>query len=155
MLNTKFFVLFTGVFLSVFSSYSYSGYSYANQRKTPKQQFVSPVNSDSALVQALNSKRNVTYLEAANLVVVELLPDDTSGREHQKFVTKLSTGQTVQIISNLDMCQKIPVRVGDVVSVGGEFIWTKFGGLVHWVHYDPRKIRKDGYILYNGNLYCR
>jgi uncharacterized protein YdbL (DUF1318 family) len=151
-----------GLFFIVFSVGSLAQFYSGTERKQNNSQYgkTQPnysvtVTNDSYLIQAVNQQKNVHYLEAANIQVTKLLEDDTQGREHQKFVARLSNGKVVQIVSNLDMCERIPVSIGDVVSVGGEFIWTKNGGLVHWVHRDPKGIRKDGYVALKGKFYCR
>src|SRR5437868_14821129 len=51
------------------------------------------ISDDSALVAAVESHHNVTYVEAGNLTVTNLLPDDTSGITHQKWQAKLSNGK--------------------------------------------------------------
>jgi hypothetical protein len=59
------------------------------------------------------------------------------------------------VVSNLKLCEKIPVEVNDVVSVGGEYIPTgKFGGILHWTHFDPDKKRPNGYIAMDNKLFC-
>lgn len=111
---------------------------------------------DVALVQAVTSQKRVDFLTAKGLVVSKLLKEDTSGSPHQKFVVKLSNGRSVTLISNLDMCEKVPVQVGDVVGAGGQFIPTgKFAGILHWTHKDPRHNRPDGYIQLGDHVFCQ
>lgn len=111
--------------------------------------------SDSELVQAVNERRREDFVEGGSLVVVKILPDDTNGLEHQKWVVRLSNGELMQAVYNLDMCPRVPLRVGDVIAMGGQFIWTNKGGLLHWLHHDPRGRRPDGYVFVNGNYYCK
>lgn len=111
------------------------------------------IQNDNDLVAAVNSRREVFYVEAGNITVSKLLPDDNSGLRHQKWQAKLSNGSVVDIIYNADMGDRVPVRVGDKFGVGGQFIWTRGGGLVHWVHGDPSHRRPDGYVYYNGTVY--
>lgn len=136
-------------------------YDYGLEKK-PKFQYVNNQQqnnygaaNDSMLVAAINQERNVNYIEAGNLTVERLLPDDLSGRPHQKIVVRLSNGKSIQIISNLEFCEKAPVSIGDKVSVGGQFIWTRGTGLVHWTHTDPSGQRQKGFLLYNGKDYCQ
>jgi hypothetical protein len=35
--------------------------------------------------------------------VIRILPDDTQGRRHQKFILRLLTGQTILIAHNIDL----------------------------------------------------
>ena len=109
---------------------------------------------DSQIVQAVKNRKDVNFVAGADMLVKELLPDDQNGLPHQKWVVQLSSGQLVQAISNLDMCPKIPVKVGDKVGLGGQFIWTKDGGLVHWMHGDPKGLRPNGYVELDGKVYC-
>jgi hypothetical protein len=114
------------------------------------------VTEDSTLVSAIESQRRVDFAEGKNMKVVDLLPDDTQGLPHQKFDVQLSDGSIMTIISNLDMCPNIPVRVGDVVGAGGQFIPTGgHSGILHWVHRDPQHRRPDGYVELNGQVYCK
>lgn len=111
--------------------------------------------SDYELVQAVNNRRSENFVEGGSLLVVKILPDDSHGLEHQKWVVRLSNGETMQAVYNLGMCPRVPVRVGDVISMGGQFIWTNKGGLLHWLHHDPRGRRPDGYVFVNGQFYCK
>lgn len=108
---------------------------------------------DKNLVQALASHRNVYFLEAAHLTVTGLLPDDQQGLPHQKFMVKTSTGGKVLCVYNLDKGQRIPLKVGDDVGLGGEFKWTNQGGLMHWLHQDDSNRRPDGYVELAGRRY--
>lgn len=116
------------------------------QRKAPAD--------DSALVNAVQNQKQVMYLQAASMTVVRVLPDDNQGLTHQKFIVKLSSGKMVVAVYNTDMCERVPVKVGDVVGLGGNFIWTNQGGLIHWLHKDPSNRRPDGYVELNGKKYC-
>jgi hypothetical protein len=109
---------------------------------------------DSKIVNAVNNKRRVDFVEGGGMVVVKLLPDDRNGLQHEKWVVRLSNGALMQAVYNLDMCEYVPLKVGDVVSMGGQFIWTNEGAMLHWLHYDPRQNRPDGYVELNGKVYC-
>ena len=111
------------------------------------------IQDDQALVQAMHSRKNAFYVEAGNLVVTKLLPDDTSGLPHQKWQARVSDGGTITIVYNSDMGSRVPVQIGDHFQVGGQYIYTPGGGLVHWVHDDPQGKRPDGYVYLNGVVY--
>ena len=111
------------------------------------------IADDSALVAAVASHRNVSYVEAANLTVTKLLPDDTSGRTHQKWVAQLSDGSDVTVIYNTDIGSRVPIQVGDKFGVGGQYLQTGHTGLIHWLHDDPHHSRPDGYVYLNGVVY--
>lgn len=107
------------------------------------------------LVRAIDNKRAVHFVEGRDMKVITVLPDDTHGAQHQKFLVELKDGYTLLLVYNLDMCERVPVQVGDRVGAGGMFIWTDRGGLLHWLHHDPRKNRPDGYVELNGKQYCK
>jgi hypothetical protein len=111
------------------------------------------INDDLALVAAVNSHQRVDYVEAGNLVVTALLPDDTKGLPHQKWQAKLSDGDIITVVYNSDMGQRVPVQVGDRFGVGGQYIPTGRTGIIHWVHADPQHRRPDGYVYFNGVVY--
>ena len=105
------------------------------------------------IAEAAHNKKRVHFLEVRDVVVTQLLPDDNKGLKHQKWMFKIESGEEFTAVYNSDMGEKIPLQVGDVHSVAGEFIWTNHGGLIHWLHADPKKKRPDGYVELNGERY--
>lgn len=132
----------------VFLVLSGANFSFAQTMDHPGK-----ITDDSALVAAVQSRHNVFYVEAGNLTVTKILPDDTSGLPHQKWVAQLSNGSTIQVIYNSDMGDRVPVKVGDKFGVGGQYIQTGKTGLIHWLHDDPKHTRPDGYVYLNGVVY--
>lgn len=124
------------------------------ERELQKRQSPQGNGQDSDLIDAVNNRRRVNFVEGSGLLVVSVLPDDTNGREHQKWVVQLSNGKLVQAVYNSEMCPQVPLQEGDIVDMGGEFIWTPKGGLLHWLHHDPRGNRPDGYVTLDGTVYC-
>jgi hypothetical protein len=90
---------------------------------------------------------------AQNLIVVEILPDDVHGRRHQKWVVALADQRRVQVVFNSDFGPRVPVQLGQMQDVAGEYIWNSRGGILHWTHYDPRGRRPDGFVQINGQIY--
>lgn len=113
------------------------------------------IANDSDIVRAVNDQRRVDYVEGGGLVVTKILPDDNRGLKHQKWLVRLSNGITMQAVYNSDMCPRVPVKAGDVIGMGGQFIWTKSGALLHWLHGDPKKRRPDGFVYVNGKYFCK
>jgi hypothetical protein len=109
---------------------------------------------DSKIVNAVQNRRRVDFVEGSGMVVTQLLQDDRNGLQHQKWVVRLSNGATMEAVYNLDMCERVPLKVGDTVSMGGQFVWTNQGALLHWLHYDPRQTRPDGFVELEGKVYC-
>lgn len=109
---------------------------------------------DSEIVRAVVNRRRVDFVEGRGMVVIRTLADDNNGLRHQKWVVQLSNGSSMMAVYNLDMCERVALKVGDHVAMGGQFVWTNQGALLHWLHYDPRKTRPDGYVEVNGKVYC-
>lgn len=131
------------------NAFAYSQYSGSQDEQTGFDQ------GDAAIVRAAQRKARVNFVEGAGMEVVKVLPDDTTGLEHQKWVVRLSDGQNIEAVYNTDMCPHVPIQVGDIVAMGGMFLWTNQGGLIHWLHHDPRGNRPDGYVMVNGTYYCK
>lgn len=86
--------------------------------------------------------------------VVRILKDDNKGSRHQKFILKLSSGQTILIAHNIDLAPRInSISKGDQVQFYGEYEWNKKGGLVHWTHHDPKGRHVGGWLKHNGRTY--
>lgn len=111
------------------------------------------VPDDGDLIRAVRDRKNVHFVSAEDLPVIKLYPDDTSGNLHQKWVVKLSNGSQVLCVYNIDFAKRVPLDTNDQVAIGGHFVWTKQGGLVHWLHEDPKKRRPDGYVDLHGTRY--
>lgn len=85
--------------------------------------------------------------------VRKLLPDDTEGLPHQRFLLELANGSTVLVAHNTGEAPRVPVQAGDQVTVHGEFIWNKKGGVLHWTHHSDNGRHEGGYIDYQGRRY--
>lgn len=80
-------------------------------------------------------------------IVVKLLPDDTQGSRHQRFIVRVPSGGTVLIAHNIDLAGRVaPLQEGDVVDFSGEYAWNPKGGVVHWTHHDPGGHHAAGWI---------
>jgi hypothetical protein len=145
-----------------------NNYEYYKRSKTPKpapapKPAPGPTSGTSgdqslpagqrALAAAIQSRRGVNFIEVQDAKVIDVLPDDLVGSQHQKWVVELENGATILSVFNLDICERVPLKIGDRVSMGGQFIWDKGGGLIHWIHKDPRGNRPDGYVELNGVRY--
>lgn len=117
--------------------------------------FVNEKASDNDIIRAVNDRRRVNYVEGGSMTVTKVLPDDDYGRKHQKWMVRLTNGEVMQAVYNSDMCPEVPVKVGDVIAMGGMFLWTSSGPMLHWLHHDPRGTRPDGYVYVNGKYYCK
>lgn len=125
------------------------------QQGPSQSQVIDEHASDSDIVRAVNDQRRVDYVEGGSMVVSKILPDDRSGLQHQKWVVRLSNGKQMQAVYNLDMCPRVQLKEGDKIAMGGQFVWTNKGALLHWLHHDPRGNRPDGFVYVNGKFYCK
>ncbi len=70
--------------------------------------------------------------------VINVLPDDTIGIPHQRFILQLpGSDQTILVVHNLDFGKRLHVGEHDIIRVTGEYVWNQHGGLIHLTHYDP------------------
>jgi len=85
--------------------------------------------------------------------VKKLLPDDTRGLPHQKFLIRLSNGTTILIAHDTKMAPRVPLSPGDSPTIHGEYIWNDRGGLIHWTHHTDTPRHEGGWIDFNGVRY--
>ena len=86
--------------------------------------------------------------------VIKILKDDNQGSRHQKFILKLSSGQTILIAHNIDLAPRVnSIANGDVIHFYGEYEWNSKGGIVHWTHRDPNGRHVNGWLKHNGKTY--
>jgi len=110
-------------------------------------------DSDSTLQTAFNNRQSGLQVQGQG-VVAKVLPDDNNGSRHQRFIVRLSTGQTLLIAYNVDLAPRIPgVEKGDAVEFYGEYEWNAKGGVIHWTHHDPNHRHVDGWLRHRGRTY--
>jgi hypothetical protein len=86
--------------------------------------------------------------------VVRVLPDDTEGSRHQRFIVRLASGRTVLIAHNIDLAPRVDgLEAGDTIAFSGQFEDNDKGGVVHWTHHDPSGRHVAGWIKYRGRVY--
>jgi hypothetical protein len=120
--------------------------------------YPSPSSSDQANGSADSDIFAQLYLERKSDVqvqgsglVTKILDDDNEGDRHQRFIVKLSNGQTLLIAHNIDIAPRVePLNIGDKVEFYGEYYYSEEGGGIHWTHKDPNGKHADGYIINNG-----
>ena len=105
-----------------------------------------------ALKRVLSKWDTGTWIESTGLVR-RLIPDDSDGARHQRFILDLRNGQTVLVAHNIDLADRVPVGIGDRIYFRGMYEWNELGGLVHWTHRDPLGIEDGGFIRYRGRVY--
>ncbi len=109
--------------------------------------------SSLQLSQAFKNQQSDIQLGGVG-TVIRMLSDDTDGSQHQRFILKLSSGQTLLVAHNIDLASRINMlREGDRVEFYGEYEWNSKGGVIHWTHHDPRGNHEDGWLKHNGSIY--
>lgn len=86
--------------------------------------------------------------------VIRLLEDDNDGSRHQRFIIEMADGHTLLVAHNIDIAPRIhSLKVGDEVTIYGEYEWNVEGGVMHWTHHDPDNRHPHGWIRHQGQLY--
>lgn len=115
--------------------------------------FALDANSDSILQEAFQQQRSKIQING-NGIVTRLLPDDTEGSRHQRFIVKTQTGQTLLIAHNIDLAARISdLQEGTTIEFYGEYEWNNKGGVIHWTHHDPNNNHAHGWLKYKGKIY--
>ena len=110
-------------------------------------------STDSALQNAYNNKQSDLQVQDKG-VVMQILPDDLEGSRHQRFILRLSSGQTLLVAHNIDLAHRINrLRTGDTVEFFGEYEWNSKGGVIHWTHHDPGRRHIDGWLKHDNKTY--
>lgn len=105
------------------------------------------------LQQAFQNQQSNVQVRAVGQVI-RVLSDDRDGSQHQRFIVRLSSGQTLLIAHNIDLAPRVnSLSVGDRVEFYGEYEWNPQGGVMHWTHRDPAGRHVDGWIRHNGKVY--
>lgn len=103
-------------------------------------------NGDDVIGRAFRNHESDVPVEGTG-TVIRVLSDDREGSPHQRFVLRLASGQTLLVVHNLDIAQRVPeLAVGDEIAFKGEYVWDERGGLVHWTHHDPSGRHQTGYL---------
>ena len=128
--------------------------SKKSQPKQPKSDRQAGQGSaEQILQQAFENQESDIQVKGAG-TVLKTLPDDNQGTRHQRFILKLSSGQTLLVAHNIDLADKIKdLKKGDKVGFYGEYEWSEQGGVLHWTHHDPAGRHTDGWLEHNGRVY--
>ena len=115
---------------------------------------------EPAVEEAGVARVSAAFEEGRSGVVVELagevtrvLSDDLEGSRHQRFIVRLVNEQTVLVSHNIDLAERIPLRVSDRIELRGQYEWNDRGGVIHWTHHDPDGRRPGGWVRHRGRTY--
>ncbi len=108
---------------------------------------------DRVLTRAFENRQSDIQVEGSG-TVIKNLADDTNGSRHQRFILRLSSGQTLLIAHNIDLAPRINgLAKGDTVHFYGEYEWNSKGGVIHWTHHDPSRRHIGGWLKHKGAIY--
>ena len=123
------------------------------QRDARSSAGIETVTADEALAAAFDNQRSNVQVQGSGRVI-KVLADDSDGSRHQRFIVRLSSGQTVLIAHNIDLASRVAsLQAGDSIEFYGEYEWNAKGGVVHWTHRDPERRHVDGWIKHDGSTY--
>jgi Protein of unknown function (DUF3465) len=112
-----------------------------------------PGSDDTQIATAFRNHQSNVQVRAAG-VVSRVLADDRDGSAHQRFIVRLSSGQTLLIAHNIDLAPRVAgLREGDTIEFHGEYEWNSQGGVVHWTHHDPDGRHVGGWLRHAGRSY--
>ncbi|NUR23610.1 MAG: DUF3465 domain-containing protein [Frateuria sp.] len=126
---------------------AYAGYQGYGPRSGP----VGPPASPSGV--RLDAAAGHTQVQGSG-IVVRILPDDTEGSRHQRFILRLPSGQTLLVAHNIDLAPRVSgLKEGDRVEYSGEYEWNPKGGVLHWTHLDPAGRHAAGWLKHDGRTF--
>jgi len=110
-------------------------------------------STDEAVASAFREQRSGVQV-AGEGVVTRVLPDDTDGGRHQRFIVRLASGHTLLVAHNIDVAPRLTsLEPGDSVAFFGVYEWNSEGGVIHWTHHDPSGQHTAGWLKHNGVAY--
>jgi len=111
------------------------------------------IQSDQAITDAYQNQLSDIQVSGSGKVS-RILSDDNQGSRHQRFILRLSSGQTLLVAHNIDLAPKInTLQNGDLVQFFGEYEWNSKGGVIHWTHHDPGGQHVGGWLKHNERKY--
>lgn len=113
-----------------------------------------PVQSKDNAIHLLYENRQSNVQVTDSGIVERILSDDNDGSRHQRFIVRLSSGQTILISHNIDIAPRVnSLSNNDRITFNGEYEWNSQGGVVHWTHKDPNGRHENGSLIHNGRTY--
>jgi hypothetical protein len=148
----KKYLLIAAVFFAGYLIYTGCHSSAFHETPSPVSR-QSTGKSDEILAKAFKNHASNIKVQGQG-TVVRILPDDNSGKRHQRFIIRLASGQTLMIAHNIDIAQRISgLKEGDEVRFSGIYEWNDQGGVIHYTHRDPSGRHVGGWIEHTGKRY--
>ena len=108
---------------------------------------------DASLAAAFRDHAHDLQVQGSG-VVERVLPDDTEGGRHQRFILRLASGQTLLVAHNIDVAPRVEgLKAGDTIAFDGVYEWNAEGGTIHWTHDDPDGSHAPGWLRRDGQTY--
>jgi hypothetical protein len=124
------------------------------QTTTAKTTTTAAVDEEAEYIKSLFDSQTSDVWVTGTGVVNRVLDDDTKGDKHQRFILKMSTGQTILFAHNIDIAPRVDdIKKGDIISFYGEYIYTDEGGTIHWTHHDPDGSSDGGWLKRGDTVY--
>lgn len=131
------------------------GYGWLSQSPAPQSAAKTTANlasNDLARLQTAFAERQSHVWMTLQVEVRKILPDDTKGSRHQRFI--VGAGDlTLLVAHNIDLAARVPIRQGDKLEIRGRYEWNAQGGVLHFTHRDTRAGKSAGYIKTHQQLY--
>jgi len=125
----------------------------ANYLSIDLVQSVHAGQNGDVISNAFRNKRSGIQVSGTGKVA-RVLPDDTDGSKHQRFILRLASNQTVLIAHNIDLAPRVEsLKTGDTVSFYGVYEWNSKGGTIHWTHHDPKGRHVCGWLKKGSKTY--
>jgi hypothetical protein len=115
------------------------------------KQYINADEGTSSKIEEIINTRQSGQMVNFEAQVIKLLRDDLKGDKHQKLIMKINK-HTLLLAHNIDIAHRIPVKVGDTITVQGEYEWNEQGGLVHWTHRSNNN-HPEGWIKHKNTKY--
>ena len=71
----------------------------------------------------------------------------------QDFVIQLENGLSLLIVHESSASRRVPLAIGDRVTVRGEYTWSETGGTVKHTRRDLSPKRRHGFVEHDGKRY--
>ncbi|MGK2925446.1 MAG: DUF3465 domain-containing protein [Lysobacterales bacterium] len=85
--------------------------------------------------------------------VARVLVADKEDTRNQKFIIRLTNGQSLLVLHDQVSGDRVPVKVDDTVLVRGEYQWSETGGTLRFTQRDYSPRRMHGWIEHKGRRY--
>jgi len=124
-----------------------------NQRIAGDAPNLSIQNDNKKIIEAFRARISGLMVESVG-TVDKILSDDLEGSPHQRFILRFSGGHTLLLAHNIAIAHRIDtIKEGDTVYFRGQYEWNAKGGVIHWTHHDPNKLKKSGWLEHSGKRY--